>query len=121
MDKEIKTKINLEQEIEQYLIANAKLLTEGDSKLVVHHIAEHFFKLGIKKRIKPNAEESYDNEEFEKNRLLACENMTDEEWEREEKFVTDFIEKNHRIPTISDAIELTRKDMINNFKKSNGE
>lgn len=41
--------INLEQEIEKYLLANAKLLIEGDSKLVVHHIAEHFFKLGIQK------------------------------------------------------------------------
>lgn len=39
--------INLEQEIEKYLLANAKLLIESDSKLVVHHIAEHFFKLGI--------------------------------------------------------------------------
>ena len=47
MEKEIKIKINLEQEIEKYLIANAKLLIEGNSKLVVHHIAEHFFKLGI--------------------------------------------------------------------------
>ena len=41
------TEVDLDEEIEKYLLANAKLLIEGDSKLVVHHIAEHFFKLGI--------------------------------------------------------------------------
>ena len=51
-------------------------------------------------------------EEFEKNRLRACDNQTKEECEREEKFVMDFIQKNHRIPTFSDTIEITRKEMI---------
>ncbi len=41
------TEVDLDEEIEKYLLANAKLLIEGDSKLVIHHIAEHFFKLGI--------------------------------------------------------------------------
>ena len=40
--------VDLEKEIEKYLIANAKLLIEGNSKLVVRHIAEHFFELGLK-------------------------------------------------------------------------
>ena len=51
-------------------------------------------------------------EQFEKNRIMACDNQTDEEREREEKFCCEFIQKNHRIPTISDTIEITRKDMI---------
>lgn len=49
MKQEAEIKTNLEQEIEKYLIANAKFLIEGDSKLVVHHIAEYFFKLGSQK------------------------------------------------------------------------
>ena len=40
---------DLEKEIEKYLLTNAAFLIVGDSKLVVHHIAEHFFKLGIQK------------------------------------------------------------------------
>ena len=51
-------------------------------------------------------------EQFEKNRLSACDNMTKEEAEREQEFTTDFIEKNNRIPTYSDAIEYGRKQMI---------
>lgn len=39
--------VDLEKEIEKYLLTNAAFLIVGDSKLVVHHIAEHFFKLGI--------------------------------------------------------------------------
>lgn len=51
-------------------------------------------------------------EQFEKNRLAACDNMTKEEFDREQEFTTDFIEKNNRIPTYSDAIEYGRKQMI---------
>jgi len=51
-------------------------------------------------------------EQFEKNRLAACDNMTKEEADREQEFVTDFIEKNLRAPTYSDAIEYGRKQMI---------
>lgn len=51
-------------------------------------------------------------EQFEKNRLTACDNMTKEEFDREQEFTTDFIEKNNRIPTYSDAIEYGRKMMI---------
>lgn len=51
-------------------------------------------------------------EQFEKNRLAACDNMTKEEAEREQEFTTDFIKKNNRIPTYSDAIEYGRKQMI---------
>lgn len=51
-------------------------------------------------------------EQFEKNRLAACDNMTKEEFDREQEFTTDFIEKNNRIPTYSDAIEYGRRLMI---------
>ena len=50
-------------------------------------------------------------EQFEKNRLAACDNMTKEEADREQEFTTDFIEKNNRIPTYSDAIEYGRESM----------
>lgn len=47
-------------------------------------------------------------EQFEKNRLTACDNMTKEEADREQEFTTDFIEKNNRQPTYSEAIEYGR-------------
>lgn len=40
--------VDLEKEIEKYLLTNATFLIGGDSKLVVHHIAKHFFELGLK-------------------------------------------------------------------------
>lgn len=50
----------------------------------------------------------YATEELEKNRLTACDNMTEEEAEREQRFVIDFLKKNYRTPTFSDCIEITR-------------
>ena len=40
--------VDLEKEIEKYLLTNAAFLIGGDSKLVVHHIARYFFELGLK-------------------------------------------------------------------------
>lgn len=56
-------------------------------------------------------------EQFEKNRLSACDNMTEEEAEREQRFAVNFIAENHRIPTYSDAIEYGRKMMIDRADK----
>ena len=56
-------------------------------------------------------------EQFEKNRLAACDNMTKEEAEREQEFTIDFIEKNNRIPTYSDAIEYGRESMRERLTK----
>ena len=53
-------------------------------------------------------------EQFEKNRLTACDNMTKEEFDREQEFTVCFIEKNNRIPTYSDAIEYGRKMAFDN-------
>lgn len=47
--------------------------------------------------------------ELENNRLANLDTLTEEEAEREMAFVTKFIENNHRPPTYSDAIEITRK------------
>lgn len=53
----------------------------------------------------------YALEEFENNRLKACDNLTPEEAERESAFVVPFVKEHHRAPTFSDAIEVTRKRM----------
>lgn len=53
----------------------------------------------------------YALEEFENNRLKACDNQTPEEAERETAFVVPFIKEHHRTPTFSDTIEITRKQM----------
>lgn len=52
-------------------------------------------------------------EYMEKNRLDACDNMTEAEYKRESEFVAEFINRNHRAPTLSDVIEEKRKEMIN--------
>lgn len=49
---------------------------------------------------------------FENNRLKACDNQAPEEVERESAFVMPFVKEHHRQPTFSDAIEATRKQMI---------
>ncbi len=51
-------------------------------------------------------------EYMERNRLTACDNMTEEEAEREQRFAINFLKENDRIPTFSDAIEITRKEII---------
>lgn len=54
----------------------------------------------------------YALEEFENNRLKACDNQTEAESERELNFAIKFFKEHHRQPTFSDAIEVTRKQMI---------
>lgn len=51
-------------------------------------------------------------EQYENNRLSHCDNMTEQEAQKEMEFVTSFIKQNDRIPTFSDCIENTRKEMI---------
>lgn len=56
-------------------------------------------------------------EQFEKNRLAACDRQTKEEAEIERDFVTNIIEKEHRQPTYNDAIkysmELKEQQIMN--------
>lgn len=47
----------------------------------------------------------WQKEQFEKNRLAACDAQTPEEAEREMNFVEHIIKEEHRQPTYSDAIE----------------
>jgi hypothetical protein len=49
---------------------------------------------------------------FEQNRLKACDNQTPQEAWREAEFVVPFVKEHHRQPTFSDAIEVTRKLII---------
>ena len=57
----------------------------------------------IRKAFKAGAE--WQVEQFEKNRIAACDKQTKEEYDREIDFATGIIEKEHRNPTFSDAIK----------------
>lgn len=59
----------------------------------------------------------YALEEFENNRLKACDNQTEAESERELNFAIKFFKEHHRQPTFSDAIEVTRKQIIDKICK----
>lgn len=74
-------------------------------------LAEYNYKSGV--------HDGYDYalEEFENNRLKACETQTPEEAERESAFVVPFVKEHHRTPTFSDAIEATRKQIIDKICK----
>lgn len=56
-------------------------------------------------------------EYFEQNRLKACDNQTPQEAWREAEFVVPFVKEHHRTPTFTDAIEVTRKQMIEKATK----
>lgn len=46
----------------------------------------------------------WQKEQFEKNRLANCDKLTKEEYDRETDFAMEIIEKEHRQPTFTDAI-----------------
>jgi len=62
----------------------------GEDKLLIAITARHFAQ--------------WQKEQFEKNRLAACDAMTEEECKREMDFADEIINKEHRQPTFSDAI-----------------
>ena len=66
------------------------------------------------KTFKAGAE--WQKEQFEKNRLFACDKQTEKEAEIESDFVMSIIEKEHRQPTFDDAIKygmrLQKEQMI---------
>lgn len=86
---------NLEEAAKQY---RDEFLDKNDNDISKYDIEDIFID-GAK----------WQYEQFEKNRLAACDNMTKEEADREQEFVTDFLEKNLYAPTYSDAIEYGRK------------
>ena len=51
----------------------------------------------------------WQREQFEKNRLVACDRMKKKEYDRETEFAYNFVQKNNRIPTFSDAINYGMK------------
>ena len=67
---------------------------------------DYCYKIGVHDGYK------YALEEFENNRLKTCDNQTPQEAWRETEFVVPFVKEHHRTPTFSDAIEVTRKQMI---------
>lgn len=69
-------------------------------------LAEYNYKSGVHDGYE------YALEEFENNRLKACDAQTEAESERELNFAIKFFREHHRQPTFSDAIEITRKQMI---------
>lgn len=96
----------LEEEIDNYIKRNGY---DGlDSIEEVKYIANHFA--------------NWQKEQFEKNRLAACDRQTEEEAEIERDFVTSIIEKEHRQPTFDDAIKygmrLQKEEMM--AKAGNG-
>lgn len=91
----------LEKAVEAYIENPANYLEyqDGWEDLSDLEYVEKAFKAGA----------NWQKEQFEKNRLAACDNMTKEEAERESKFVNYFINNEYRVPTYSDAIEYGRK------------
>lgn len=82
------------------------IIAKGRPSASVAHLPEFRYIWGV--------HDGYDYalEEFENNRLKACESQTEAESERELNFAIKFFEEHHRQPTFSDAIEITRKQMI---------
>lgn len=100
---------DLEKEIDNYTddARNFIEYTDGWSEFTdieyIEKAARHFAK--------------WQQEQFEQNRLKACDSQTKEEAEREWNFVEHMIKKEHRQPTYSDAIEYGRKLMKEEMMK----
>lgn len=81
------------------------IIAKGRPSASVAHLPEFRYIWGVHDGYE------YALEEFENNRLKACDTQTPEEAERESAFVVPFVKEHHRMPTFSDAIEETRKRM----------
>lgn len=81
------------------------IIAKGRPSASVAHLPEFRYIWGVHDGYE------YALKEFENNRLKACDTQTPEEAERESAFVVPFVKEHHRIPTFSDAIEVTRKQM----------
>ena len=85
---------DLEEEIIRY-IGFPQEVDEDVSTTMIRKAAHHFA--------------NWQKEQFENNRLAACDAQTPEEAEREMNFATNIIEKEHRTPTYDDAIKYGMK------------
>ena len=81
----------------------------GDEKEKHAGCGTEFFTCELVKAFKDGAQ--WEEKQFEKNRLAACDKLTVEEAEVERDFVIGIIEKEHRQPTCYDAIEYGMKKM----------
>ena len=93
---------DLEEEIIRY-IGFPQEVDEDVSTTMIRKAAHHFA--------------NWQKEQFEKNRLAACDAQTKEEAEREMDFVEKIIMEEHRQPTYSDAIEYGMKKMKEQMMK----
>ena len=82
------------------------IIAKGRPSASVAHLPEFRYIWGVHDGYE------YALEEFENNRLKACDNQTPQEAWRETEFVVPFVKEHHRTPTFSDAIEVTRKQII---------
>lgn len=64
----------------------------------------------VEKAFKDGA--NWQSEQFEKERLKHCDELTAEQAQIESDFVTEHLKKNNRTPTFIDAIEYGRRLMI---------
>ena len=77
----------LEEEIKRYLREDCSKDDEPTTSDIARHFAE------------------WQADQFEKNRLAHCDGLTKEQYDRETDFALEIINKEHRHPTFSDAIE----------------
>lgn len=95
---------------EAALVYSATDIITEEGKLVIDSEKVNAFKAGAK----------WQFNQFEKNRLAACDRATDEEIKREQNFVDKIIIGEHRQPTYSDAIEYGikwQKEIDDNAKR----
>ena len=85
------------------------IIAKGRPSASVAHLPEFRYIWGVHDGYE------YALEEFENNRLKACDNQTPQG--RKAEFVVSFVKKYHHIPTLSDAIEVTRKQIIDKICK----
>lgn len=72
-----------------------------------HHRAHSIYggdiNLAMEESFKAGA--TWQKEQMETNRLKHCDNITEEQYDLECRFLDDFLAKNNRMPTYLDAIE----------------
>lgn len=89
---------NLEEAARQY---RDEFLDKNDNDISKYDIEDIFI-----------AGANWQSEQFEKERLKHCDELTAEQAQIESDFVVQHLEKYNRTPTFIDAIEYGRKQMI---------
>lgn len=92
-DKEESVSNDLEEAAKQYPSVICHISPQWKSEV------ENVFKAGAQ----------WQKEQFEKNRLEHCDNITEEQYNLETGFIDYYLDKYHRMPTFLDAIEYGMK------------